>query len=248
ITKYKQNLMALDIAAEEWKTTFDAIPNAVFLLDRECRVVKCNRAAEKLLRRKKSGLIGRQYREIISKRGGPPEACPCVKMLKSGRCTREICSFNDRIVEITVSPVSSPTGEIHGSVILFTDITRLKNAEEQLKHKNKQLQSIFHTAPIGICVISGRTFVQANEQMCEITGYSCKELIGKTPRMLHDCDAEYNRISDIVRSARGNEIAVVRTEITRKDGRKVDVLLHFSALNLKTDTFTFTVTDTSKNK
>ncbi|MCK4983721.1 MAG: PAS domain S-box protein, partial [Victivallaceae bacterium] len=37
ITEHKQIAIALDMATEEWRVTFDAIPNAVFLLNRECR-------------------------------------------------------------------------------------------------------------------------------------------------------------------------------------------------------------------
>jgi PAS domain S-box-containing protein len=248
VTKYKQSLMALDVATEEWQTTFDSIPNAVFLLNKECRIVKCNQAAEKLLKKKKDSLIGREYCETLCSCGRAPQKNPCKKMLKSGRREKAVCSFNDRIVEITVSPIVNPQGQIYGFVILFVDITRLKNAEEQLKQKNKQLRSIFHTAPIGIGVISSKAFVEVNEQMCEITGYSPKELLGKSPSLLHEDFKEFERVHAIAQSPKGNKVAVARTQIIRKDGRKVNVLLHFSSLNLKMNCFTFTMTDLSNNK
>ncbi|MFA6715803.1 MAG: PAS domain S-box protein [Victivallaceae bacterium] len=248
ITKYKQNLMALDIAAEEWKTTFDSIPNAVFLLDKEGRIVKCNRAVEKLLKQKKNALIGQEYCEVICACGRLTGKKPFEKMLKSGRREKTICLFNDRIVEITVSPVVNSRREVYGFVILFVDITKLKNAEEQLKNKNKQLRSIFHTAPIGIGVVSRKAFVEVNEQMCEITGYGQKELLGKSPSLLHDDVKEFERVHAVALSPRGSKVAVTRTQLTRKDGRKVDVLLHFSSLNSKTNSFTFTMTDLSENK
>ncbi|MFA7184280.1 MAG: PAS domain S-box protein [Victivallales bacterium] len=248
ITKYKQNLMALDIAAEEWKTTFDSIPNAVFLLDKEGRIIKCNRAVEKLLKQKKNALIGQEYCEVICACGRLTGKKPFEKMLKSGRREKTICLFNDRIVEITVSPVVNSRREVYGFVILFVDITKLKNAEEQLKNKNKQLRSIFHTAPIGIGVVSRKAFVEVNEQMCEITGYGQKELLGKSPSLLHDDVKEFERVHAVALSPRGSKVAVTRTQLTRKDGRKVDVLLHFSSLNSKTNSFTFTMTDLSENK
>lgn len=248
VTKYKKSLIALDIAAEEWKTTFDAIPNAVFLLNKECRIVKCNLAAEKLFKKKRSSLIGQLYSEAVHNCGHLPEKSPCLKLLKSGRRGKEICSCNRRTVEITVSPVLDRESEVYGFVILFADVSKLKNAEEQLRHKNKQLQSIFHTAPIGIGVVSERAFIQVNGQMCEITGYGPKELVGQSPRMLHENEEEFRRVHDIARSPRGSEVAIAKTRIVRKDGRKVDVLLHFSSLNLKMNSFTFTMTDLSKNE
>lgn len=131
--------------------------------------------------------------------------------------------------------------------IIF-DITRLKNTEEQLKQKNEQLRSIFHTAPIGIGVVSDKAFVEVNEQMCKITGYGQKELLGKSPSLLHDDIKEFERVLVIALSARENEIAEAGTRIIRKDGRKIDVLLHFSSLNPEMKSFTFTMTDVSKNK
>ena len=241
-------ILKADMATEEWRVTFDAIPNAVFLLNRECRIMKCNLAAETLLGEKKDDLIGQRYCKVIDDVDEPPKKGPYMRMLKSGCQEKLVRSLGKKIVEFTLSPIISPEGEIYGSVLLIVDITELKKTETQLKHKNKQLASIFHAAPIGIGVISKRVVIQSNEQICKITGYKRKEIIGKNVRIFHDTEEEYNRVGAIFEKIKDNEIATITTKLKRKDGRIIDILLNFSPLNTDINGFTCTLMDITKDQ
>jgi PAS domain S-box-containing protein len=248
ITEHKQTAIALDMATEEWRVTFDAIPNAVFLLNRECRIMKCNLAAAKLLGKKQDNLIGQRYCKVIDDVNEPPRKGPYMHMLKSGHQEKLVRSLGEKIVEFTFSPIINPEREIYGSVLLIVDVTKLKNTENQLKNKNKQLESIFHTAPIGIGVISKRVVVQANEQICKMIGYTKEEIIGQNISIFHDNKEEYNRVGAIFEKIKGREIANIITKLKRKDGRIIDVLLRFSPLNTDIDGFTCTAMDITKDK
>lgn len=123
ITEKKQATIALDIATQEWQVTFDAIPYAVFLLNRECRIIKCNRGAEKLLEMKKDNIIGQRYCEIIDAIEEPHEDGPYMRMLKSGHKESVVRALGKKTVEFTISPILAPEGEIYGSVLLIIDIS-----------------------------------------------------------------------------------------------------------------------------
>lgn len=121
ITWQKQTAIALDIASEEWRVTFDAIPHAIFLLNRECCIMKCNRSAEELLGKTKNDLIGKRYCKVIYGKNEPSRHSPYMKMLKSGHKESFIRTIAEKNVELTLSPIINPEGEIYGSVLLIIE-------------------------------------------------------------------------------------------------------------------------------
>ncbi len=241
ITRQKQTAIALDIASREWQVTFDAIPSAVFLLNREFQIMKCNRSAEVLLGKNKDKLVGKRYCKIIDNQDIPPADGPYMRMMKSRKKESTIRSIGNKEVEFTIVPIINPEGEIYGSVLLAVDISKLKKTEIMLRNQKKELKSIFHTAPIGIGVVSERKFIQVNEQFCKLSGYSSKELIGKSTRIVYISDKEYERIGHGYESINGDKIATLQTYIKRKDGKEIKVSLNLSALNIDINGFTFTV-------
>jgi len=130
ITKIKQTAIALNIATEEWRVTFDAIPNAVFLLNHEFQIMKCNRGAETMLGKSKDELIGQRYCKVIDGQDIPPADSPYMRMIKSKHKESSIRSIGEKTVEFTISPILDPQGRIYGSVLLITDVSRLKNKKQ----------------------------------------------------------------------------------------------------------------------
>ena len=49
ITERQRAEAALRRAKEEWERTFDAVPDLIFILDQEHRIVRCNRAMAEAL-------------------------------------------------------------------------------------------------------------------------------------------------------------------------------------------------------
>lgn len=241
ITKIKQTAIALDIASEEWRVTFDAIPSAIFLLNREFQIMKCNSSAEALLGKSKDELIGKRYCKVIDDRDIPPEGSPYIRMLKSRHKESDIRSIGNKDVEFTVVPIINQEGEVYGSVLLIVDVSKLKKAEMMLRNQKKELKSIFRTAPIGIGVVSERKFIQVNDQFCRLSGYSEAELIDKNTRMLYISDEEYERIGRDYMKLKGCEIITLQTYLKRKDGKEIKVSLNFSTLNIDINGFTFTL-------
>ena len=248
ITERKQLQLALDIATEEWRVTFDALPDAVLLSNRECEIVKCNKASEKLFGLSKDKIIGQRCFELIYGLDQPPKDSPYLKMLKSGRATSKIEHFNKKIVKITASPVIDSNGNIYGTVLLISDITKMKKTANKIKYKHKLLKSVFHTAPIGIGVIADRKLVKVNEEFCRITGYPPEELIGKDVMMFHDTKAEYDRVATYYEGLKKNQVATVHTRLKRKNGEMFEAMLRFSILETDIKGYTYTLTDITTMK
>ena len=69
--------------AEEWRTTIDAVPDSVSLIDPECRIKRTNRATATLLNLSFQKIIGKNCFELFHFTKEPPENYPFLKMLKS---------------------------------------------------------------------------------------------------------------------------------------------------------------------
>ena len=114
------------------------------------------------------------------------------------------------------------------------DITEHKKAEEALKENEATLKSILKALPVGVGLVSNRVFLQVNEKMCEMTGYSKEELIGKSSKMLYLTDEDYEYVGRVKYAQlreRGSE--TMETRWRRKDGSIIDVLVSATVLDSK---------------
>ena len=112
------------------------------------------------------------------------------------------------------------------------DISASKKAESALRNSATFLESIFRAAPVGIGVVVDRVFQQVNELMCQMTGYSQDELIGRSARMLYQDEASYQWVGqEKYRQIMAHGTGTVETLWLRKDGTAFDVLLSSTPLD-----------------
>ena len=123
-------------------------------------------------------------------------------------------------------PEKDHTGRIVGYVGTVTDITERKRVEEALRQSEATLRGVFQAAPIGICIMKDRLFQSANDYWCKSFGYTEKSLLGKSPRMLHESDEEYERVGrELYTHFQEGGIATSETRLRRSDGALRDVIL-----------------------
>jgi PAS domain S-box-containing protein len=135
--------------------------------------------------------------------------------------------------------------------VALQDITERKHAETALQKSESHLRSIIRAAPVGIGLVVNRVILEANDQLCAITGYPVEELIGQSARILYLNDEEFNfvgtdKYDQIAKTGSGS----VETRWRRKDGNIINILLSSSPLNPDDLSMgvTFTATDISGQK
>ncbi|WP_342304117.1 PAS domain S-box protein [Methanolobus sp. ZRKC5] len=109
---------------------------------------------------------------------------------------------------------------------IIIDITERKMKEKELKQSKARIESIFRAVPTGIGVVSDRAFVEVNDNLCEMLGYSRGEFVGQNSRMIYPDDETYEHVG-LEKYSLINErgTGIVETRMARKDGVIIDVIL-----------------------
>jgi PAS domain S-box-containing protein len=133
------------------------------------------------------------------------------------------------------------------SVVAF-DIDEKKRARIEVDRKNRMLESIYRSSPGGIGVVRypDREILWVNDRVCEITGYTREELVGKNARILYASDEDYHRTGAAKYSLMTNSpigVGMVRTRLIHKDGSIINVLLISSKIQDEEDRVVFNILD-----
>jgi PAS domain S-box-containing protein len=124
-------------AAQQWQVTFDAIHDALCLLDEQGRLQRCNRALAALLGRPAAELLGRPYLELVAEVFGPAGRALADLLQGPPGQAREL-HLGERWYRVTADPVpGAAPGGMAGRVHLLADVTERRVLEEQLRQAQK---------------------------------------------------------------------------------------------------------------
>lgn len=159
----ERTLLAL---ANEWQNTFDALNDAIVLLDRDFRVMHCNRAFLRLTEMQPWAVHGRHCWELVHHGTVPIKTCPFARMLESGRSESAEYEDRGRWWETRVDPILDDGGALYGAIHIISEITERKQAElerqgliTQLEQRNAELErftySVSHDLKTPLVTING---------------------------------------------------------------------------------------------
>ncbi len=178
----------------QWQTTFDAVSASICVLDADWTILQCNQATTRRFQKPVKEIIGRKCYELVHGTMAPLDNCPVKRVKMSCMRESEALRLGHRWVEIAVDPILDELGHAKAFVHSINDITEHKPLAASLQKRKSTLRSIFKVAPTGIGMIVGRKFAQANDRLCEMTGYAPGELIGQSPGMLYPSDEVFELV------------------------------------------------------
>ncbi|HUI69670.1 MAG TPA: response regulator [Spirochaetia bacterium] len=210
-----------------------------------------NEAADNILGEASAHLLGKSIDEAFPVLADSRVARECAKVAASGGIFEDI-HFTYANEQIAGAFDIRAFQQAPGSVaVLFREVTERARMQHALSESENRLSSIFRAVPVGIALSVNRIIREANDHMCELTGYTHDELIGLSTRALYADAAEYERVGQILSVDEIREgSASTETRWMRKDRSMIDVLLSTAPL-VPTDAsagVTFTVLDISERK
>jgi len=229
VTKRKDTEKQLKESEENLKTYLENAPDGVFLTDLSGVFLYGNKKAEEILGYKKEEMLGKSFfslsilpasyyekagsllaQNATGKNTGPDE----FELIKKDK--------SSTWVEINTAPITQKDNKV---VIGFVrDITERKIAEEALKASEEKYSTLIEQSADGIIILNDRIVEFANRRICEMSGYSQDEILGKhfpdlfTPEYRKFLDEEYRQQQDGNVVSGNYELAVLA-----KDGRKIAV-------------------------
>ncbi len=167
----------------DYHKILDSINDAIWVLDRDQRILYVNRASERFFGRKCEDMIGKYCWEIAHSMQGPVSVCPFTISLKSLKREAVEMLYNNRWLQVTVDPILDDKDSFAGTVHIVTDITERKMVEKSLAEselRNRIIAEmisdyayIFRVTPEGI--LKGEW---VTESFIKTFGYTIPEIDG----------------------------------------------------------------------
>lgn len=163
-----------------YKSLFEENPDAIFIFDLDGKFLVANKAVslygycvEELLDKPFAGFIlpkdlekvTAHFRQAVE---GEASNCECSIMDKEGE---------QREINVTNIPIFV-NEEIHGVYTIIKDITEHKKAQNDLVEAEAKYRSLIENSLVGVYIIQDEKLVYVNPRLCEMSGYTCEELIG----------------------------------------------------------------------
>jgi PAS domain S-box-containing protein len=127
----------------DWETTFDAMQDAVILVDHRGRISRVNRAFADLVHRPFLQIVGQSYSTVLQGATCSQPPCALEQSIESSQPAMCVHEYHGRMFEVQTTPIpneqetssKSPPYVIH----VMRDITERKQAEEEIHRRNREL-------------------------------------------------------------------------------------------------------------
>jgi PAS domain S-box-containing protein len=181
--------------AREWQSTFDATNDAIWILDRDQRVLRSNKTAERFFHRPCCDMLGQPCWTVVHGTTEPHPDCPFIRARQSlQRETMEL-QVDECWLQVNVDPILDSAGQYAGAVHIVRDISQSKRAEESLRISEFKYRRL-HESMTDAFVVTDMTgcIQEFNATFQTMLGYTDAELrqlsyLDLTPLQWHDFEA-----------------------------------------------------------
>ncbi len=196
ITESKRMQVALAKEKEQLALTLDSIGDGMITTDLEKRILLFNAMAEHLTGRSRAEALGKPLAEVfplINLKSGADVPDRAQEVLEQGlvlglpdNTALVAADGTVRVISSSVAPVRGATGQLTGVALVFRDITRLKQAEEDLRESQAYARSLIDSSvDMIIAVDLDRKITEFNRAAEATFGYTRAEVLGQPIDVLY---------------------------------------------------------------
>ncbi len=175
IEEHKQTHQKLQDSQEFTRNIIDSSLDMIIAADKDGYITVFNDAAETEFGYSREEVIGLEIERLFFDRSDRQKVIEEIE--EEGGFTGEIWNVdnegNSFLSYLAATALKDHSGETIGSMGISRDITETKEAEEELRKSEEKYRAIYDQAYIGIAQVDLEGhFINANQQLCSITGYS----------------------------------------------------------------------------
>jgi len=235
---------ALKESEEKYRNLIESVNESVISVDLQGNLVTLNSRAVSYLGGLAENYIGKTLWDIFPQKVAEERFAELQKVIQLGEPIikesyipfkgKTLCFLN------SMQPIKNRSGDIYSVLILASDITEQKQAEEKLKDSEEYLQILFDYAPDAYYIndLKGN-FIDGNKAAERLTGYKRKELIGKSflkLKLLSLADIP-KAVKLLAKNLRGQPTGPDEFVVNRKDNTKVAVEISTYPVKIKGKTY-----------
>ncbi|WP_345978867.1 PAS domain S-box protein [Sulfurimonas sp. HSL3-2] len=223
-------------AYEEWMSAIDSFEDAIFMHDKDFRILRCNKAYQKYAGIPFREIIGRKYFEVFPKTDAPLHSCAEAIETLTPKGHEEELLIDGRFLRSRSYCITDEHGEHLYSMHTLEDITEFKKMEMSLLESEEKFRSITASAQDAIIIMDDEGKISYwNPASEKIFGYSQKEVLGQ---VLHDLltpkrflEAHHIGFKHFKKTGEGPAIGkTVELSALKKDGTEFPIELSLSAV------------------
>lgn len=148
--KRRQEFLHLEQAKQEWEVTFDSISDPIFIHDRECRIIRANRAYQDITGLSFTELIGKHFYEVFPRLDDSSLRAWLGDEEEGEKNPYYVEEFAvptlRRIFRGRVYPVQDAVGSVVYTVQVLEDVTEMKKAEECMRQEMEVSANLLNLA------------------------------------------------------------------------------------------------------
>jgi diguanylate cyclase (GGDEF)-like protein/PAS domain S-box-containing protein len=185
LSERKRAEEALQQTSQFNRAVIDHADEAIIVYDRDLRYVLWNRRMECLTGMKAEDVMGKRALDVFPHLRTQGVDRLLGRALAGETVRSEDTLYGTPLTEKTgwVTGSYTPQWDAHGNVVgviaVLLDVTDRKRAEEELRASEERYRLTFDQAAVGIAHVSpSGHFLQVNEGLCAMLGYTQEELLG----------------------------------------------------------------------
>jgi PAS domain S-box-containing protein len=120
-------------------------------------------------------------------------------------------------------------------IAINTDVTANKKAEDQLRESEEKFSAAFNSNGVALAItrLNDGLFVEANDRLLEVFGFTRKEVIGKTAMELGIYVNPQNRQETVDLALKNQPVINREIKFLKKEGKEITVLFSAKTVNIK---------------